>query len=137
MRDILLYSNTAMNVKTVTFLLRIAIQISIVLETLDLVLDVMKIRQILTVCILIEYWIKDIFVFYLSSRSFKMKTKKFRVELKGFCSRHSLAFNDPLILHSSMLNFISVVQNGTKIQKLFETFQTILEQLIMCEFSLG
>lgn len=77
MRDILLYSNTAMNVKTVPFLLRIAIQISIVLETLDLVLDVMKIRQILTVCILIEYWIKDIFVFYLSSRSFKMKTKKF------------------------------------------------------------
>ena len=63
MRDILLCSNTAMNVKTVTFLLRIAIQISIVLETLDLVLDVMKIRQILTVCILIEYWIKDIFVF--------------------------------------------------------------------------
>ena len=39
MRDILLYSDTAMNVKTVTFLLRIAIQISIVLETLDLVLD--------------------------------------------------------------------------------------------------
>ena len=122
MRDILLYSDTAMNVKTVTFLLRIAIQISIVLETLDLdlVLDVMKIRQILTVCILIEYWIKDIFVFYLSSRSFKMKTKKFRVELKGFCSRHSLAFNDPLILHSSMLNFISVFQNGTKIQKLLK-----------------